>query len=588
MAAVAEPMAADPAKHRQELIERLDSLRKNGSFCDVTVTAKGQEFKSHKAVLAAASPFFLSLLESDMRESNEQLIRIELEEATASVMEDVLKYIYTGNVSVTKERGHNLIATADYLLLPGLKTAACGFLKENVTTENCVFNYYFADKYQCVELKEKCSKEINSNFSVIMETEDFLNLDMKQVMEWVSSDDVTVSAEEEVFKGIVKWVSYNKNERESYFPELLHQIRLMSISHNFLFSKLVNEELITNSNECLNFVLAAIKGVFIPPEKGCIMRPPRKCLETHTDVIFVCGGRKALCYLPQKYKWYQLADMMLEHQKHVVTQCRDKVYIFDEQRIGLGNTEVAECYLSSTNSWAAIQTQSMEGGKFSSLSVLNGDVYATGTYSGNIFKYNPDKNDWQNILEAPCRDRWGTCSVSDGRHLYKIGGTCHVSSHLGCATVERFDPSGDSWEEVAAMNKKRHNAFGAAMNGKIYVAGGFQKKDESFTVLNTCEVYNPLTNEWQLMPSLNGPRHSASMVCFEGALYVVGGLKDNKDSRELSVEMFDSEKTKWRKKSTIPVYNCENLEERKKKYYFKACFVTVHKDVLKKVKGIDN
>ena len=58
-----------------------------------------------------------------------------------------------------------------------------------MTTENCVFNYYFAVKYQCAELKKKCCEAINSNFSVVTETKDFLNLDEKQVMEWVSSDD---------------------------------------------------------------------------------------------------------------------------------------------------------------------------------------------------------------------------------------------------------------------------------------------------------------------------------------------------------------------------------------------------------------
>ena len=193
MAARSEPMTANPSQHRQGVTERLDTLRRNESFCDITVAVKGTKFKAHKVVLAAASPFFLSLLESNMRESKEQVIRIELEEATAPVMEDVLKYIYTGNVSVTEESGHNLIATADYLLLPGLKTVVGSFMKGNVTIENCIFSYYFADKYHCEKLKVKSYEVINSNFSVVVETDDFLNLDMKQVMEWVSSDDITVS-----------------------------------------------------------------------------------------------------------------------------------------------------------------------------------------------------------------------------------------------------------------------------------------------------------------------------------------------------------------------------------------------------------
>ena len=87
-------MSEDPSKHRQELLERLDILRNNDSFCDVTIAVKDKEFKAHRAVLAAASPFFLTLLTSNMKESNEQLIKVELEEATETVMEDALKYLY--------------------------------------------------------------------------------------------------------------------------------------------------------------------------------------------------------------------------------------------------------------------------------------------------------------------------------------------------------------------------------------------------------------------------------------------------------------------------------------------------------------
>jgi len=114
-----------------------------------------------------------------MRESKEHLIRIELEETTASVMEDVLQFIYTGNVSVTEENAHNLMATAEYLLLPGLKTVVGIYLMAILTTENCIFNYYFANKYQCVELREKACEMINSDFSAVMETDDFLSLDIK-------------------------------------------------------------------------------------------------------------------------------------------------------------------------------------------------------------------------------------------------------------------------------------------------------------------------------------------------------------------------------------------------------------------------
>ena len=131
MESLSQPMTPEPSHHRQELVQRLDILRANERFCDVTITVKGKEFKTHKVVLAAASPFFLTLLTSDMRESNEQLIRIKLEEATASVMEDVLKYVYTGNVSVTDERAHDLFATADYSFSTRPKNNGRKFSKGN-------------------------------------------------------------------------------------------------------------------------------------------------------------------------------------------------------------------------------------------------------------------------------------------------------------------------------------------------------------------------------------------------------------------------------------------------------------------------
>ena len=595
MADLSQPMLSDPSKHCQELIYRLDALRRKESFFDVTVSVKDKEFKAHRVVLAAASPFFLSLLVSDMRDGKEQFIRIELEEATGSVMEDVLKYIYTGNVAVTKATAHDLVAAADYLLLSGLKTLACDFLKKSMTIENCIFNYYFADKYQCLEFMEESSKFINSNFSSVMKTEDFLKLDIEQVMKWVSRDYVTVSCEEEIFKGIVKWVSHKKSERESNFAELLSQVRLKSMSHDFLFNELINEELVATNKQTLNFVLRSMKCI-VDPYCENAAKPPRKCLERYTDVIFVCGGRTALCYAPQKDIWYQLPDMLLEHQDHAVVQYRDKVCIFGGKRVGSGESRAIEYFLSSCSSWGIIEGRHQMD-VCSCLSVLDGCIYALvniSPFKDAIILYKLDENVCEAVAYPPTV-RYGTCLVSDKRHLYLVGGNInfvplitgrshHRCSFSGSQTVERFDPVLATWEEVAAMNEARYKAFGAAMNGKIYIAGGIKE----WKVLNSCEVYDPSTDEWQVISNLKVRRHAANMVCFQEALYVVGGFKDTmSSSSELSVEVFETKRCKWQSKSTLPFnFENENAGDGKKEIHYKACLASIDKSLLEKLHNV--
>ena len=578
-------ISADPPECCEELVVRLDVLRRNEKFCDVKVVVKDKEFPAHKAVLAAASPFFLSLLISNMRESKEHLIRIELEEATASVMEDILQYVYTGNVSVNEENAHNLVATADYLLLPGLKTVVGRYLTENLATENCIFYYYFADKYQCEELKEEARDMINSDFSAVMETEDFVSLEIKQVMEWVSSDDITVNTEEEVFKGIVKWVSHNKSEREVEFPGLLHQVRLVSITHDYLLNELVKEELVAkDSTLCLNFVLDAIR-LMASAAAGQVIQKPRNCLETHVDGIFVCGGKQSLCYFPNENLWYQLSSMAYDHDcSHNPVQCRDKVYIpcnkSDNQE---GHS--MEFYIPATNSYSTVQLVTT----FTSTTVLKGYLYATcDEFNQNrgIYRYDSEKNYFYKLKAQPTQRR-ETCFVSDEQHLYTVGG----SSYGKClASTERFDPSANEWEEIAPINQARSAAFGASMNGKVYIAGG----QWNHKAISSCEVYNPVTNEWHSMASLKEPRRCASMVHYEGSLYVFGGFENIYYHRKwsqsgvLSVEIFHSEQNEWKKKTVIPLDCIEtSKEEHKEKNKFKACFARLSNGVIDGLKPLN-
>ena len=182
-----------------ELARRLNMLRRQIQLCDVTlVTKDGKEFKAHRNVLSAASPFFFKLLHSDMKENREGIVRFE--EISGAVMEDVLEFIYTGSVEVTQENSKHLIAAANYLVIPGLKNLSGQFLQRQISKSNCISTLYFAEMYQCDELITKTRKFIHGNFASVADMDEFLNLEAKEIERWISSDEISVAVETDVFK----------------------------------------------------------------------------------------------------------------------------------------------------------------------------------------------------------------------------------------------------------------------------------------------------------------------------------------------------------------------------------------------------
>ena len=107
-----QPMsAAEKTSFCVELMKRLNMQRKQDYLCDVALlTNDDRKLKAHRNILSAASLFFCKLLQSDMKENREGVVRFE--EISGSIMEDVLEFIYTGTVEVTSENAKELIAAA--------------------------------------------------------------------------------------------------------------------------------------------------------------------------------------------------------------------------------------------------------------------------------------------------------------------------------------------------------------------------------------------------------------------------------------------------------------------------------------------
>lgn len=90
------------------------------------------------------------------------------------------------------------------------------------------------------------------------------------------------------------------------------------------------------------------------------------------------------------------------------------------------------------------------------------------------------------------------------------------------------------------MQHQRSDASAASMAGKVYIVGGFNGNE----VLGSAEIYDPVTNQWTLIPNMTRPRSGVQLVPFEERyLFAIGG--NDGTTRQTSMERYDPKAKKW-------------------------------------------
>ena len=559
-----------------ELLKRLNLQRGQNYLCDITLVANGgKEFKAHRNLLSAASPFFEKLLQSEMKEKEEGVIRFE--DISELILADILEFIYTGSVEINETNATDLIIAAEYLLIEGLKTKSGRFLEQQqMTSSNCISTLNFAEKYRCEELVINSTKFMLENFASVAESEEFLSLKAEEVETWISNDEIRLSAEEDVLKIILNWIEHDKSERKDKFKKLFGQVRLVLLSRDSLLT-LVTHELVRKDPDCLTKVLEAIDVVPTASE-DIISQSLRKRLET--QAIVVGGGECLLCYLPllpEKDAWKTMSNLTKPRQNlsqyTKMINFHDQLYTF--------NGCSTQRYDPVFNIWVTLELGISHRTEYldcrGQLYAIHIDDSETTGKTSTVKKFDVESYSWLSFHSSESGCRYDSCFVAAGNCLYVLGGEATRNySHPEYVTVaERFDTVGHQWEKIADMQQERGEAFGVAFQGKIFVAGG---KDRSRKELNSCEVYNITTDEWQFIGSLNVPRSHGSMLCVNGTIYVLGGSRP-RYANAYTVEVYDPVGNKWTQKTTIPV---ERIPE-KERSSFTGCAMKLSKGVLDKI-----
>lgn len=112
----------------------------------------------------------------------------------------------------------------------------------------------------------------------------------------------------------------------------------------------------------------------------------------------------------------------------------------------------------------------------------------------------------------------------DGK-IYIAGGFAPVPGTVTDA-VEVYDPVTDTWESRAPMPMALHHMGMTAHDGKIYATGGYRTL--SFTLTDRAFVYDPEADTWTEIASLPEPHGAHQLVSVGDRLYLFGGFNDGR------------------------------------------------------------
>ncbi|UYV69899.1 SPOPL [Cordylochernes scorpioides] len=150
--------------------EDMRSLLESHKFSDVALKACGHKVLAHKNILAARSPVFAAMFEHDMKENRESLV--EIEDMEPEVLEEMVRFIYTGQSPKLDSMADRLLPAADMYGLERLKAMCEVSLASTLTSENAMKVLVLADTHNALQIKTHTMSFIYENFDEILKTED--------------------------------------------------------------------------------------------------------------------------------------------------------------------------------------------------------------------------------------------------------------------------------------------------------------------------------------------------------------------------------------------------------------------------------
>lgn len=534
-------------RHPRQSLESMSCLRKNRELCDVVLLVDGREIFTHRIVLAACSAYFRAMFTGELAESRQT--EITLYDLDGSAVETLIEFCYTSQITVEESNVQTLLPAACLLQITEVQDVCCEFLKRQLDPSNCLGIRAFADTHACRGLLRAADRFTQLNFLDVVESEEFLLLPMKQLVEILSSDELNVRSEEQVYRAVMRWIHHNLSDRRLHLAYLMQHVRLPLLTPKFLVGTVGADILIRSDERCRDLVDEAKNYLLLPQERPLMQGPrtkPRKPSQAG-ELLFAVGGwcsgdaiASAEHYDPRTHEWHLVAPM---HKR----RCGVGVGVVDDLLFAVGGHD-GQSYLNSverydphTNQWSSDIAPTSTCRTSVGVAVLNGFMYAVGGQDGVsclslVERYDPVVNKWIKVSNMASRRLGVGVAVLNGQ-LYAVGGS---DGQQPLSSVEHYDPRVGTWHRMSCMGTRRKHLGVSVYNGLIYAVGG---RDE-VTELSSAECFDPRTRTWSPVVAMTSRRSGVGLAVVNNHLIAIGGFDGATYLK--TVELYDPDSKCWR------------------------------------------
>lgn len=576
-------------EHGNGMMEQLSHLHSCGRFCDATLVVGEHEIGIHRAVLASASSLFYDIFFRAEEDGRNQTV-FKVKDVDWVSFDLVLKFIYTGKLSVPESQIPPVYKVAHRLRLDSASNACAQHLIASLTPDNCLGVRLFAAD-EC--FRQQVDTYILDNIAEVTNTKHFFTLPRVAVEIVVADDEVVTNTDNsQMLPLVMNWVKGHMSSAKDTLDRMTEDVNVLYLNKdNTLTDCMEVETTDLKENDVVQDYKKLTKkkqsGKVTPRESQSLTEQtngahPFRKFNLNPEIPTQEVEWSIIASHPMKDRTYMaivvikgtLASISIHYRPAVDTtssgpdspvhggpldrysslvplepmqmkRCAFGLKMLNNKLFACGGYDRGECmksteqYSFEENVWTSLAEMKSPRGRFS-ISEYEGKIYACGGSDGHkeiktVEVYDSVEDKWSYETDCPGAKASPGIIIQDDK-LYIIGGSMGQKTVTHC---DAYNLKDKTWASVAKLNMPRYQVPVCSFEGQIWAIGG----TNGWKCLTDTEVYDAETDTWSPGPPLNIPRRGPGVAVYDGTIYVVGG--NDGTSALNSTEIYDKKTGSW-------------------------------------------